>query len=212
MTIQKRSRLSKGTPVALAVAGVIAFAVTAKENQAVPVAVAASAPSATYQPAVATSTDFAAARFVQTAAAVAPADTGYAPDLVEVAIAKMSPTVAAHASTGGAESVPVIVRYDDAPELFENERVRRMGGEVVRRFDRLGLLAVKLPAGALVELAISDSVRRVSLDAPVQSTAAASLKLIAEPTNALSTNYDMKLAHARSLMPVHLQAVNAPVP
>ena len=109
----------------------------------------------------------------------------------------MSPTVAAHASAGGADSVPVIVRYDDAPELFENERVRRMGGEVVRRFDRLGLLAVKLPAGALVEPAISDSVRRVSLDAPVQSTAAASLKLIAEPTNALSTNYDMKLAHER---------------
>ena len=139
MTIQKRSRLSKGTPVALAVAGVIAFAVTAKENQAVPVAAAASAPSATYQPAVATSADLTAARFVQTAAVVAPVDTGYAPDLVEVAIAKMSPTVAAHASMGGAESVPVIVRYDDAPELFENERVRRMGGEVVRRFDRLGL-------------------------------------------------------------------------
>ena len=72
MTIQKRSRLSNGPPVALAVAGVIAFAVTAKENQAVPVAVAASAPSATYQPAVATSTELDAARFVQTAAVVAP--------------------------------------------------------------------------------------------------------------------------------------------
>ncbi|MEM6808355.1 MAG: S8 family serine peptidase, partial [Pseudomonadota bacterium] len=204
--------LSKGTPVALAVAGVIALAVTAKENQAVPVADAASAPSATYQPAVATSTELDAARFVQTAAVVAPVDTGYAPDLVEVAIAKMSPTVAAHASAGGADSVPVIVRYDDAPELFENERVRRMGGEVVRRFDRLGLLAVKLPAGALVELAISDSVRRVSLDAPVQSTAVASLKLSAVPTDTLSASYDAKLDYARSLMPVHLQAVNAPVP
>ena len=209
MTIQKRSRLSKGTPVALAVAGVIAFAVTAKENQAVPVAAAASAPSATYQPAVATSADLTAARFVQSAAVVAPVDTGYAPDLVEVAIAKMSPTVAAHASMGGAESVPVIVRYDDAPELFENERVRRMGGEVVRRFDRLGLLAVKLPAGALVELAISDSVRRVSLDAPVQSTA--TLTLSATPTDALSSSYDTKFDYLKSLQPVHLQAINAPV-
>ncbi|MEO0616281.1 MAG: S8 family serine peptidase [Pseudomonadota bacterium] len=181
MTIHKRSRLSKGTPIALVALGVIAFAVTAKENQAAPVAVAASAPSATYQPAVATSADFAAARLVQTAAAVAPVETVYSPDLVEVAIAKMSPTVAAHASMGGAETVPVIVRYDAAPELFENERLRRMGGEVVRRFDRLGLLAVKLPAGALIDLAISDTVRRVSLDAPIKATRSAYKDTVGAP-------------------------------
>ncbi len=211
------SRLSKArTPIALAVLGVVAFAMTAKEHQAVSGATLAPAPSAPFAAPVAPvfTSRAVALPTVHVTEAFADDSAALSPALVEVAMAKMSPTVAAHASTGGADTVPVIVRYDDAPELFENERLRRLGGEVVRRFDRLGLVAVKLPAGALIDLAIADSVRRVSLDAPVTSTAATSLQLSATPQNLLSVRSEnpAKIDYLRSTMPAHLQTAGAPVP
>lgn len=206
------SRLSKGTPIALAALGVIAFVMTAKEHQAAPGVATTSAPPALVQPAVAASAERVSPALQLTPTALSDAPAAHSPEIVQVALAKMSPTVVAHANAGGAEPVPVIVRYADAPELFENERLRRLGGEVVRRFDRLGLLAVKMPAGALVDLAIADSVRRISLDAPVQSTA--TFCLSPTPTNMLSAYSAPKsnLDHLRSLMPEHLQTVLAPVP
>ena len=174
--MHSRTKLSRArTPIALAALGVVAFAMTAKEHQAVTGVESASVPSA-FSPVTADPVRAAAAGQHITLPSVriteAPPEDSAAlsPALVEVALSKMSPSVVARASEGGSESVPVLVRYADAPELFENERLRRLGGEVVRRFDRLGLLAVRLPAGALIDLAIADSVRRVSFDAPVHAT------------------------------------------
>ena len=178
--MHSRTKLSRArTPIALAALGVVALAMTAKEHQAVAGVDETPAPSAFLETpadpvAAAAAGEVIMLPTLKVTEAFPEDSAALSPALVEVAMSKMSPTVAVHASTGGDERVPVIVRYDDAPESFENERLRRLGGEVVRRFDRLGLLAVRLPAAALIDLAISDSVRRISLDAPVQATAAGS--------------------------------------
>ena len=88
----------------------------------------------------------------------------------QIARSKMSGPVAALARLGGHKPADLIVSYDDHPELFEDGRIESLGGEVVRHYDVLKLLAVRLPAGSLVDLAIDEKVDRVSLDAPVATT------------------------------------------
>ncbi len=83
--------------------------------------------------------------------------------------AKMSGPVAALAARGGDEPAEIVVSYAEYPELFEDSRVAALGGEVVRRFGTLDMMAVRLPAESLVELAIGDTVDRLSLDDDVRS-------------------------------------------
>ncbi|MDJ0938744.1 MAG: S8 family peptidase [Woeseiaceae bacterium] len=83
--------------------------------------------------------------------------------------AKMSAPVAALAMRGGNTPAEIIVSYADYPELFEGDRVESLGGEVVRRYSSFDMLAVRLPADALVELAIEDTVDRLSLDDQIRS-------------------------------------------
>ena len=83
--------------------------------------------------------------------------------------AKMSGPVAALAARGGEQPAEIVVTYDDYPELFEDNRIAALGGEVLRRFDTLDMMAVRLPASSLVGLAIEDTVDRLSLDDDVRS-------------------------------------------
>lgn len=87
------------------------------------------------------------------------------------AVAKMSSQVAALAAAGDDGLVELIVSYKEYPHLFEDGRIESLGGEVVRRYTVIEQLAVRLPADALVDLAIDDSVDRLSLDENVQVTA-----------------------------------------
>ena len=87
---------------------------------------------------------------------------------------KMSGPVAALARAGGQQPADLIVSYDDHPELFEDGRIESLGGEIVRRYEILNLLAVRLPADSLVELAIDEKVDRVSLDDTVSATSRSS--------------------------------------
>ena len=92
-------------------------------------------------------------------------------DAQAAAVAKMSAQVAALAAAGGDGLVELIVSYDEYPALFEDGRIESLGGEVVRRYTVIEQLAVRLPADALVDLAVDESVERLSLDESVQVTA-----------------------------------------
>ena len=92
----------------------------------------------------------------------------------QVARSKMSGPVAALAAVGGDQPADLIVAYADHPELFEDGRIESLGGEILRHYEVLKLLAVRLPADALVELAIEDNVDHVSLDDVVAASSVSS--------------------------------------
>ncbi|MDH3621353.1 MAG: S8 family peptidase, partial [Gammaproteobacteria bacterium] len=94
---------------------------------------------------------------------------------------KMSGPVAALARAGGQQPADLIVSYDEHPELFEDGRIESLGGEVIRHYKVLKLLAVRLPADSLVELAIDEKVDRVSLDGIVAATSSASRRAAKSP-------------------------------
>lgn len=89
--------------------------------------------------------------------------------LPAAAAAKMSGAVQRLARQGGNGPAEIIVSYAEYPELFEAGRVESLGGEVVRRYESLDMLAVSIPADALVDLAFDDTVDRLSLDDQVIS-------------------------------------------
>ena len=99
----------------------------------------------------------------------------------QLAQSKMSGPVAALARVGGQKPADLIVSYDDHPELFEDGRIESLGGEVVRHYEILKLLAVRLPADSLIDLAIDEKVDRVSLDAPVAATSRSSRRAAKSP-------------------------------
>ena len=92
-----------------------------------------------------------------------------ASSIPSAARAKMSGPVAALAARGGEQPAEIVVTYDKYPELFENSRIAALGGEVLRRFETLDMMAVRLPASSLVDLATEDTVDRLSLDDDVRS-------------------------------------------
>jgi serine protease AprX len=97
------------------------------------------------------------------------------------ALSKMSGGVAALAMAGGDGLTEIIVSYEDYPELFEDGRVKSLGGEVVRRYGVLEQLAVRIPADALIDLAVEESVNRLSLDDAVQVTSSSAKKASNRP-------------------------------
>lgn len=100
-----------------------------------------------------------------------------------IAHSKMSGPVAALARAGGQREADLIVSYDEHPELFEDGRIESLGGEIVRHYEVLKLLAVRLPADSLVELAIDEKVDHVSLDDAVVAASAASRVAANEPSS-----------------------------
>nr|MDJ0700667.1 hypothetical protein [Woeseiaceae bacterium] len=68
--------------------------------------------------------------------------------------AKMSPALVAAVRYGSSEMVDVIIRYDDHPQLFEENRIEDLGGEILRRYESLKMRAVRLPVDAVEALAI----------------------------------------------------------
>jgi serine protease AprX len=88
--------------------------------------------------------------------------------------AKMSGPVAALVAAGASGEVDLIVRYDDHPELFDDERVAELGGTVLRSYEVLNMRAIRISAATLVELAIEDNVDWLSIDDNVMSTSVSS--------------------------------------
>ena len=91
-----------------------------------------------------------------------------------IARSKMSGPVAALAMTGGATPTEIIVSYANHPELAEDDRIASLGGEIVRHYEVFQLLAIRIPAGSLIDLAVEESVDRVSLDEMVRTTSTVS--------------------------------------
>ncbi len=87
---------------------------------------------------------------------------------------KMSGPVAALAAAGGSQHVEIVVRYEQHPELFDDEVIASLGGEVVRGYNNFDLRAIRLPASALEDLALEDNVDWLSLDNDVASLSVAS--------------------------------------
>ena len=108
-----------------------------------------------------------------------------------VAAAKMSGPVAALAMAGGPEPAEIVVSYRDRPDLFEDGRVEELGGEVLRRYEVLDLLAIRIPAESLIELAIEDDVKRVSLDDAVVAGSTI-FKAVANAPTSSSSNHSYK--------------------
>lgn len=109
-------------------------------------------------------------------------EASLAPISEAAALAKMSVTVSDRARTGGADTVRVIVRLDDV-NAFKAARLQQLGGDVLQRFDRLGLVAVSVPAGALIDFAMDHRVQRVSLDAPIKATRSAYKDTVGAPVS-----------------------------
>ena len=128
-------------------------------------------PSGAVSPAVTVEPDRDSEPQANTRNTAADPEQGEAPTAAQVAAAKakMSGPVAALAAQGGNTPAEIIVSYADHPQLFEADRVESLGGEVVRRYTSFDMMAVRLPASSLVELAIGDSVDRLSLDAQIAS-------------------------------------------
>lgn len=95
---------------------------------------------------------------------------------------KMSGPVAALA--GGPGVVDLIVRYDQHPEFFDDQRVAELGGEVIRSYETLDMRAIRIPAAVLEELAIDENVDWLSLDDDIQSTSVASRAAANTPATA----------------------------
>lgn len=87
---------------------------------------------------------------------------------------KMSGPVAALAAAGGPGMVEIVVRYDQHPHLFDDEKVTELGGEVTRSYATLDMRAITIPAASLEELAIDDNVDWLSIDATMSNTSVAS--------------------------------------
>lgn len=87
---------------------------------------------------------------------------------------KMSGQVAALAAAGGPGVAEVIVRYDQYPQLFDDERVTELGGTVTRSYETLEMRAIEIPVASLDALAQDDNVDWLSLDGAVSSLSIAS--------------------------------------
>ncbi|MBT8098556.1 MAG: S8 family peptidase [Gammaproteobacteria bacterium] len=87
---------------------------------------------------------------------------------------KMSGPVAALLDAGAIGDAELVVRYDEHPELFDDELVAKLGGEVVRSYAHLEMRAIRLPVASLEELATDTNVDWLSLDEDVSSTSVAS--------------------------------------
>ncbi len=95
---------------------------------------------------------------------------------------KMSDSVAALAARGGSQHVDIVVRYEQHPELFDDEVVAGLGGEVVRGYNSFDLRAIRLPASAL-----EDNVDWLSLDNDVASLSVTS-RVAANLPDSVSVN------------------------
>ena len=85
-------------------------------------------------------------------------------------------------SKGKPQFVDVIVQYDALPGNGEVARVGRLGGQINRRFQRLPMLAMRMPINSLQGLAAGKGVRTVSLDEPVEGSSASARATANVPT------------------------------
>lgn len=86
---------------------------------------------------------------------------------------KMSGPVAALAAVGSGMA-EIVVRYDQHPEFFDDERVAELGGEVTRSYEHLDMRAITLPAASLEKLAVDDNIDWLSIDSDMSLTSVAS--------------------------------------
>lgn len=87
---------------------------------------------------------------------------------------KMSASVAALLAAGAGGDAELVVRYDQRPELFDDEYVNSLGGEVVRSYVHLNMRAIKIPVTSLELLASDDNVDWLSIDDEMSATSLSS--------------------------------------
>jgi serine protease AprX len=87
---------------------------------------------------------------------------------------KMSSAVAALAAAGGPGDVELVVRYDEHPELFDDEYVADLGGEVTRVYEVLDMRGITIPVASLEALAGDDNIDWLSIDDNMSSMSVAS--------------------------------------
>ena len=100
---------------------------------------------------------------------------------------KMSGPVAALLAAGATGDAELVVRYDERPELFDDELVAKLGGEVIRSYQHLDMRAIRLPVESLESLASDSNVDWLSLDDTMSATSVSS-RLAANVPGADSMN------------------------
>ena len=87
---------------------------------------------------------------------------------------KMSGPVVALLDAGAVGDAELVVRYDQHPQLFDDEFVTELGGEVVRSYQNFDMRAIRLPVAALESLAADENVDWLSLDEEMSATSVSS--------------------------------------
>ncbi|MEL7186911.1 MAG: hypothetical protein AAFN50_10840, partial [Pseudomonadota bacterium] len=87
---------------------------------------------------------------------------------------KMSGPVAALLASGASGDAELVVRYDQHPQLFDDEFVAELGGEVTRSYEHLDMRAIRVPVAALESLAADENVAWMSLDDDMSATSVSS--------------------------------------
>ena len=87
---------------------------------------------------------------------------------------KMSGPVAALLAAGASGDAELVVRYDQQPQLFDDEIVAELGGEVIRGYEHLDMRAIRLPVESLEDLAADENIDWLSLDDAMSATSVSS--------------------------------------
>ena len=94
---------------------------------------------------------------------------------------KMSGPVAALFDSGATGDAELVVRYDERPQLFDDEYVAQLGGEVIRSYENFDMRAIRLPVAALESLAMDENVDWLSLDDDMSATSLSSRQAVNQP-------------------------------
>ena len=121
---------------------------------------------------------------------------------------KMSAPVAALAARGGDQMVDLIISFSSHPELFQDDTIAKLGGEIVRSYSALKMRAIRLPASAIESLAVEADILNLALDAPVSSASASARQTAGLPSgssaNAFAVNPGIGIAVLDSGVADHL--------
>ena len=102
-------------------------------------------------------------------------------------IRKLAKKHKAHAQADGSDMVDVIVRYKKKPGQAEKIRTDKLGARRKRRYKKLKMRSLRIPAHKLEKLADNNDVEFVTVDAPVSALSVAARQTANLPAQA-STN------------------------
>lgn len=90
--------------------------------------------------------------------------------VIEAATARMTRAVAQLAEVGGSQIIDLVVSYESQNFEQEFKRIRALGGQILGRYDSLGMMNIRLPASRLYDMAGNAALKVADLNAKVHAT------------------------------------------